>query len=370
MTVPHPRGGLVTSHSPVGHDRTTSPTEARRRSRRSLRAGLLALGLALVIPVAPWFGPGPGTTTAAALPLPPAATDGPVVVAHRGASGHAPENTLAAVDAAAEQGVSWVEVDVQRTRDGELVLLHDTTLRRTTDVAERFPDRAPWQVGDMDLAEVRQLDAGSWFSPEFAGERVPTLRELLRRLDRHGQRLLLEIKAPARYPGIEREILRELAREGWLGPLRLYDSLILQSFDEDSVRTVHRLAPQVRTGFLGSPDSDELADYAAFTHQINSRHTDLTAERVAAVRELRGPHGRRMEVFTWTVDDGPTAVRLAGMGVDGIITNRPGEIREALRGAGRGAPAPGEPPEENGSSGTDPLFRSRVPGTEGSPTGR
>ncbi|WP_374203267.1 glycerophosphodiester phosphodiesterase [Streptomyces sp. ST2-7A] len=317
----------------------------------------MALGLALLIPVGPWFGAGPGSATAAAAPLPRAAVGAPLVIAHRGASGHAPENTLAAVDAAAEQGVTWVEVDVQRTRDGELVLLHDTTLRRTTDAAERFPDRAPWNVGDLDLAEVRQLDAGSWFSPKFAGERVPTLRELLRRLDRNGQRLLLEIKAPARYPGIEREILRELAREGWLRPLRLYGSLILQSFDETSVRTVHRLAPQVKTGFLGSPGRDALAGYASFTHQINSRHTDLTVDRVADVRKLRGPHGRRMEVFTWTVDDGPTAVRLAGMGVDGIISNRPGEIREALRGAVRG---PSAPEEENGAASGDPALRTRV----------
>ncbi|MBB0231431.1 glycerophosphodiester phosphodiesterase [Streptomyces calidiresistens] len=331
---------------------------------------MITLGLTLLVPIGPWVGPGSGAATASALPLPPAAVGTPVVVAHRGASGHAPENTLAAVDAAAEQGISWVEVDVQRTRDGELVLLHDTTLRRTTDVAERFPDRAPWYVGDMDLAEVRRLDAGSWFSPEFAGERVPTLRELLRRLDHHGQRLLLEIKAPSRYPGIEREILRELAREGWLGPMRLYDSLILQSFDAESVRAVHRMAPQVKTGFLGSPEPGELADHAAFTHQINSRYTDLTADRVAAVRELRGPHGRRMEVFTWTVDDGPTAVRLAGMGVDGIITNRPGEIRDALRGADRGVPAPAGSPEGNGAPGVDPLSRARLPRAGRSPAAR
>ncbi len=87
----------------------------------------------------------------------------PVVVAHRGASGYAPENTLAAVDAADALGIDWVENDVHRSRDGVLVVLHDTDLKRTTDVEEVFPDRAPWAVKDFTAAELAKLDAGSWF---------------------------------------------------------------------------------------------------------------------------------------------------------------------------------------------------------------
>jgi glycerophosphoryl diester phosphodiesterase len=83
--------------------------------------------------------------------------------AHRGASGYAPENTLAAFGLAAELGAQAVELDVRRTLDGALVVLHDATLERTTDAAARFPDRAPWAVGSFTLAEVRTLDAGSWF---------------------------------------------------------------------------------------------------------------------------------------------------------------------------------------------------------------
>ncbi|GAA2933784.1 hypothetical protein GCM10011428_59180 [Streptomyces violaceus] len=116
----------------------------------------------------------------------------PLVIAHRGASAYAPENTLAAVDKAAELGIPWVENDVQQTRDGELVVVHDDNLRRTTDAEEVFPGRAPWKVKDFTAAEIARLDAGSWFGPAFAGARVPTLEQFVDRVERHHQKLLLE----------------------------------------------------------------------------------------------------------------------------------------------------------------------------------
>ncbi len=109
------------------------------------------------------------------------------VVAHRGSSGAAPENTLAAVRLALRQKSDVMENDIQRTADGELVIMHDTTLARTTDVEQVFPARAPWNVGDFTLAEIKQLDAGSWFATEFAGERVPTLARVGRGRRRRGR---------------------------------------------------------------------------------------------------------------------------------------------------------------------------------------
>lgn len=143
----------------------------------------------------------------------------PVVVAHRGASGHAPENTLAAVDAAEALGVDWVENDVQRTRDGVLVVLHDTDLKRTTDVEQVFPDRAPWAVKDFTAAELAKLDAGSWFGAQFAGTRVPTLTQFLHRLERNRQKLLLEIKTrrPIRASSATSSG-RWAVRGGWTAP--------------------------------------------------------------------------------------------------------------------------------------------------------
>ncbi|SFK02436.1 glycerophosphodiester phosphodiesterase [Streptomyces pini] len=261
----------------------------------------------------------------------------PVPVAHRGASGYAPENTLAAVDAARALDVKWVENDVQRTRDGELVVMHDATLSRTTDVEEVFPDRAPWRVADFTAAEIAQLDAGSWFDPLYAGERVPTLEQYLRHLDRTGQNLLLEIKRPELYPGIEADILGELRSEGWLDRRHVRGKLVVQSFGADSVRAVHEQAPAVRTGFLGTPAVGELPMYARFSDQINPPHTTLTGEYVRQVQALKGPHGKPLEVFTWTVNGAEAARRVAAMGVDGIISNYPDVVRDATRsGAGDG----------------------------------
>ncbi|GAA3494255.1 hydrolase [Streptomyces prasinosporus] len=270
------------------------------------------------------------------LPLSPARPlDGdarPSVIAHRGASAYAPENTLAAVDRAAALGVDWVENDVQRTKDGELVVLHDDSLRRTTDVEEVFPGRAPWKVKDFTLAEISRLDAGSWFDPAYAGARVPTLEQFVDRVERHRQKLLLEIKNPQLYPGIERQTLEVLGDEGWLDRRHVGHRLIVQSFSADSVRTVHDLKPAVKTGFLGTPPVADLSSYAAFTDQINPSHGSLSAGYVAAVQAFDGAHGKPLEVLTWTVNDAAAARRVAGFGVDGIITDTPDVVRDAVGG--------------------------------------
>ncbi|MFI1966563.1 glycerophosphodiester phosphodiesterase family protein [Streptomyces pathocidini] len=259
--------------------------------------------------------------------------DGPVVVAHRGASTYAPENTLAAADMAAELDTAWVENDVQRTKDGRLVVLHDTDLKRTTNVEEVFPDRSPWKLADFTLAEVKELDAGSWFSPDYAGARVPTLKQFVKRLTRNDQKLLLELKAPELYPGIEAQTLAVLDEAGWLDESHIDGKLVIQSFSADSVKTVHALQPSVKTGFLGTPSVADLPEYAEFADQINPNFGGVTADYVKAVHDVRGPHDRQLELFTWTVNDGPTAARLAGYGVDGIISNSPDVVREATAGS-------------------------------------
>ncbi|MGN9760240.1 glycerophosphodiester phosphodiesterase [Streptomyces sp. SD31] len=278
------------------------------------------------------------TTTAllgaAALLLPASAAragaERPTIIAHRGASAYAPENTLAAVDEAAELGIGWVENDVQRTKDGELVVLHDDNLKRTTDVEEVFPDRAPWKVKDFTAAEIARLDAGSWFGPAYAGERVPTLEQFMDRVELHHQKLLLEIKNPDLYPGIERQTLKVLGNEGWLDPDHLARRLIVQSFSADSMRTVHELKPAVKTGFLGTPAVADLPWYATFVDQINPSHSSISTDYVASVHEFEGPQGEPLEVFTWTVNDADTARLVGRYGVDGIITNSPDVVRDAF----------------------------------------
>lgn len=181
---------------------------------------------------------------------PAAADDGvppaPWVIAHRGASAYAPENTMPAFELAAEQGAHFVELDVQRTKDGQLVALHDLTLERTTDVARLFPDRARlapddpekkprWWLDDFTFEEIRQLDAGAWFDAKFAGTRIPTFDESIRAvLGRTG--LFIELKSPERYPGIEAEVMAALEAHGLHVPgAHAQTPVVIQSFTVPSI---------------------------------------------------------------------------------------------------------------------------------------
>ncbi|OIK03190.1 glycerophosphodiester phosphodiesterase [Streptomyces monashensis] len=253
----------------------------------------------------------------------------PTVIGHRGAAAYAPENTLPSIDKAAKLGVTWVENDVQRTKDGELVVIHDDSLKRTTDVERVFPGRAPWKVKDFTAAEIARLDAGSWYSPAYAGTRVPTLAQYMRRIEHNHEKLLLEIKNPELYPGIERQTLKLLGKEGWLDGSHL-KRLIVQSFSADSIRTVHELKPAVTTALLGSPKVRQLYQDACFADLINPSYGSLSRGYVAAVHTFKGPHGKKLGVLAWTVDDAADARTAAEYGVDGIITNKIDVVRAAL----------------------------------------
>jgi glycerophosphoryl diester phosphodiesterase len=245
--------------------------------------------------------------------------------AHRGASGCAPENTAAAFALAAELGAQAVELDVRRTLDGALVVLHDATLERTTDAAARFPDRAPWPVDAFTLAELRTLDAGSWFDARFAGERVPTLAEAMDVLADCGLGLLLEAKAPDQYPGMAGQIGHELraAYPQWLRTAAA-GRLTVESFDWEFIRELRAVLPRVSVGLLGAPEPTALPTFAGFVDQINPHHTKITAEYVERVHQ----HG--MAVNVWTVDDPAEQAAAIAAGVDGVITNRPDVLARAL----------------------------------------
>nr|WP_274914267.1 glycerophosphodiester phosphodiesterase family protein [Streptomyces sp. WZ-12] len=243
----------------------------------------------------------------------------PFVIAHRGASRYAPENTLAAVDAAHRRGLVWVENDVQRTKDGRLIVMHDTTLNRTTNAAEVFPHRAPWRVRDFTAAEIARLDAGRWFGKRFAGVRVPTLTDYLRRLDRNHQGLLLELKVPEQYPGIEAQTLGELRARGWLDRTHLRQRLVIQSFCVRCVKRVHKLMPQVRTGILGRPSLGKLRRYARFADEINPRMSQVSSRWARAVHRLRGPHGQRLEIYAWDVGADASVRTVRTRAVEGVI---------------------------------------------------
>ncbi|TDD37024.1 glycerophosphodiester phosphodiesterase [Nonomuraea terrae] len=275
-------------------------------------AAVIATSFA-VLAATPGTAPALATTTSAAA--------GVTNVAHRGASAYAPENTIAAFELAGEQGADMFELDVQETKDHELVLMHDTTLARTTDAEQVFPGRSPWNVGDFTLDQIRRLDAGSWKSADYEGERVPTLGEALRMMDGSDMGLLLEVKSPDLYPGIEERIAAELRRHSsWLAAGRV----VVQSFDWDSMRTFDRLMPDVPVGLLGTPSTGQLSGLAGFAEQINPQYGTLTAAYVRRVHRLG------MDILTWTVDDPDAMRRVIGYGVDGVITNRPDVLSDLV----------------------------------------
>jgi glycerophosphoryl diester phosphodiesterase len=285
-----------------------------RRTTRLLAAP--ALALALLGSVGTLSAPG-----ASAAPAP--AID---VTAHRGSSGAAPENTLAAVRLALAQKSDVVENDIQRTLDGELVIMHDVTLARTTDVEQVFPDRAPWNVRDFTLAEIKQLDAGSWFAPEFAGERVPTLAEWVGAVgDRAG--MLLEPKAPELYPGIEIDLDKELRSLPVFNRAVQRDEVVVQSFNHPWLRAYKDLAPDVTVGLLfgSKPTEAAIADAATWAQQVNPA---LGAIDEATVDQI---HAQGMEAHVWTVNAGQDMRRAIRWEVDGIITNYPQVLRDILR---------------------------------------
>lgn len=266
------------------------------------------------------------TTAVTAAPAEPTATV--TNIAHRGASAYAPENTLDAVRLGAEMQADLVEIDVQQTKDEQLVVIHDTTLSRTTDVEQKFPERAPWRVSDFTLEEIRTLDAGSWKDPRYTGAVVPTFAEVLDELERTASGLLLEAKAPELYPGIAERIAGELQqRPQWMQPDPMAQHLVVQSFNWDFIRHFHGLLPAVQVGVLGAPTTDQLAEVATYSNQVNPHHSAATPEYVAAVHE----HGMRINPYT--VNDPALMRTLIANRVDGIISDRPDVLREEIRNA-------------------------------------
>lgn len=241
----------------------------------------------------------------------------PRIIAHRGWSAKAPENTMAAFRLAMEFGVDGLELDVHLTRDGHVVICHDERLDRTTD--------GTGLIAELTLDEIRRFDAGSWFGPHYRGERVPTLRELLEAVAESPWRGIINIELKTgvvRYPGIEEAVVR-LLRE-----FDLASRAIISSFNHYSLAEVRRIAKDIETGILYSAGLYEPWTYAA---RIGCRA--LHPLHFAAVPEIiEGAHAHGFQVNVWTVDDPLRAKALAAAGVDGIITNRPDVIRQALSG--------------------------------------
>lgn len=236
-----------------------------------------------------------------------------LVVGHRGAMGHCPENTMASFKKALELGADVIELDVHLSRDGRLVVIHDPTLERTTN-GRGF-------VRDLTWEELSRLDAGSWYGRRFAGERIPLLEDVLG-WAKGRVRIAVEIKnGPVYYPGIEEGLVSLLEKEGVLG------SSIIISFDHESVKRVNELAPGATTGVLFAckpVDSLSLAMKAG-ARLLLPHWFYVTKEMVELC------HRSGLEVGPWGVNDVLAMEQLVEWGVDSIGTDYPDRLRGVLR---------------------------------------
>jgi len=236
--------------------------------------------------------------------------------AHRGASHGAPQNTLAAFRLAREMGADGVELDVQASKDGEAVVIHDFTVDATTDGQGR--------VADKTLAELRELDAGSWFNAQFAGQRIPTLQEVIVEV---GHQLLLniELKVKGVSPaGLVAEVVRLIEDHN------LVHQAIVSSFNPFALRRVKRLNPRINTGLLYYFDlpANPFRTLLLLLTDPDALHPEkhlVTQEYMTWAKE------RGYRVNVWTADEPAEMERLIALGVDGIITNRPDMLRKVLK---------------------------------------
>ncbi|WP_339449528.1 glycerophosphodiester phosphodiesterase [Pseudomonas sp. EA_5y_Pfl2_R50] len=314
----------------------------------------------------------------------------PAVIAHRGASFDAPESTAASYTLARDLGADYLEMDLQRSKDGVLFALHDDNLQRTTDVATKFPERKDSPATAFTMAELKTLDAGSWFNakypdrarPSYAGLKILTLDEVINIAQanpQHKPGLYIETKEPQLFPGIEHDLKEKLQDRGWLSPTgsKLAKSalgvgqgkgkVILQTFDKNSLELLQKEMPQVpkilllwvgaggmepksQVTFAESGEKDknvfygkqepkseaefkQWVDYAKAQGAIGTGPSaKLTHDGDQSYSDLVKPwmnqytHEQGMLVHVYTVDEPVDFEKVMAAGVDGIFTNRASEL--------------------------------------------
>ncbi len=226
-----------------------------------------------------------------------------LIEAHRGDSANAPENTLAAFRRALALGVPWIELDVRLSRDGHLMVIHDDTVDRTTS--------GSGAVGKMTAEELQRLDAGAWFAPEFAKERLPRFAEVLELVAPTDTLLNVEIKVSAAGVELPRAVVELLGR------FRKEAQYVVSSFDLEALLQVRALAPEISLALIGAgPEILPLAVGRGFPW-IHAAYHSLAPELVAEA------HANGIRVNVWTVDDPAHASACRMRGVDKICTNNP-----------------------------------------------
>jgi len=230
------------------------------------------------------------------------------VIAHRGASANAPENTLAALGLAIEQGADWVEIDVQETRQGEVVVIHDSDLKKV--------GGSSMKVFEAPLSELQSVDIGSWINPSFSDQRVPTLQQVLA-LCKDRIRVLIELKYYGQEKQFEELVVRLVEAAG------VQDQVALMSLNYPGVQRVKSIRPAWKVGLLSSVSMGDITLLEADFFAVNAKF--------ASRRFIKRAHNHKREVMVWTVNDPISISAMISKGADGIITDYPGlavKIRE------------------------------------------
>lgn len=245
----------------------------------------------------------------------------PAVVAHRGASADAPQNTLAAFDLAGRVGAAMVELDVHLSADGVPMVIHDNTVDATTDGTGEVRSRTREQLQD--------LDAGAWFGPEFAGQRIPTLAEVLALVERHpGLGILCEYKGrwSAEDVAVTMRVLDDPGLDG---------RLVVQGFDPATVAALRDVAPRVPRSLLVEHPRDDLH---ALLAELDAAAVSPAEALIAADPGLvPAAHAAGLRVFGWTANDEAAWRSLVDAGVDAVITDHPAALRDWLDAASDGS---------------------------------
>lgn len=238
----------------------------------------------------------------------------PLILAHRGSKGEAPENTLAAFKLAVTQESDGVELDVRLTKDNELIVIHDATIDRTSD--------GTGKVREMTLEEVQQFDAGSWFDEKFAGEKIPLLSEVLDVLPSH---YLINIEVKDDYDGaIDEPLLAFIQDQGD------YDRFVVSSFDHKSVKRLKLAEPKLKIGLLYSNNIIDPVGYSKLAgvdvFSIHPLARLITAEEVLQAEAAGKP------IYTYTINEEAAMKDAIEKRIDGIITDYPARLKQVVRG--------------------------------------
>lgn len=249
-----------------------------------------------------------------------------VNVSHRGASAYAPEHTIMSYEMGEKMHGDYIEIDLQMTKDGQLIAMHDVTLDRTTN--------GTGLVKDFTLEEIKELDAGSWFNekypqfsnPAYEGLKVPTLEEVFKKFGKN-ESYYIETKSPDVYPGMEKELLR-LVEKYDINK----DKLLVQSFSAQSLKLMHELDPSIKLVQLisyrtnAAITDDEIQEIQQYAMGIGPNHTYLNQEYIQKVVNSG------LELHPYTVNEKERMQQLIDWGVTGMFTNHPDLLHELKKG--------------------------------------